>query len=109
MIVEYIRYELNQSSAEALVSAYRDAGEHLKLAPQCRGYELTVCEEAPSSVILRIIWTSTKDHLEGFCKGPNFLAFFQAIKTFIVAIAVLRHSSQSVVAGVSVACLTGVS
>ena len=95
MIVEYIRYELNQNSAEGLVLAYRDAGEHLKLAPQCQGYELTVCEEAPSSVILRILWTSTTDHLEGFRKGPHFLAFFQAIKPFVGEIAEMRHYRQT--------------
>ena len=91
MTVEYIRYDLSQHAGEDLIRAYQQAGESLKASPECLGFELTRCEEAPSSFILRILWTSTRDHLEGFRKGPNFPAFLAAVRPFIGEIAEMRH------------------
>jgi quinol monooxygenase YgiN len=91
MIVEYVRYELKESRPEALVEAYRVAAEQLRAAPECLGYELTRCEEAPMSFILRIQWVSTDAHLNGFRKGPHFPPFLAAIRPFIPEIAEMRH------------------
>ena len=91
MVVEYIRYSLTQHSADELVAAYREAAEHLRAAPECLGYELTRCEEEPSSFILRIQWTSTAEHLDRFRKGANFPPFLAAIRDFIGEIAEMRH------------------
>ncbi|MBR0654895.1 putative quinol monooxygenase [Plastoroseomonas arctica] len=91
MVVEYIRYDLGQNSAEALIAAYAVASESLRAAPECLGYQLARCEEAPSSFILRIDWRSTEEHLQGFRKGPHFPAFLAAIRPFIGEIAEMRH------------------
>lgn len=91
MIVEYIRYEMKDHTPEDLVEAYGRAGAHLQAAPQCRGYELTRCVEEPKSLILRIRWTSTEDHLQGFRKGPHFPPFLALIRPFIGEIAEMRH------------------
>jgi heme-degrading monooxygenase HmoA len=91
MITEYIRYELTSHTGEELIAAYAAAGEHLKAAPECLGFELNRCEEAESIFILRIFWRSTADHLQGFRKGPNFPPFLELIRPFIGEMAEMRH------------------
>lgn len=91
MIVEYIRYQLKQHTPEELVTAYRKAQESLKAAPECHGVELSHCVEDPSSLTLRILWTSTEDHLRGFRKGAHFPPFLAAIRPFVSEIAEMQH------------------
>lgn len=91
MITEYIRYTLTQHSGDDLVAAYREAGEHLRAAPECMGFDLARCEEDANSYILRIRWTSATDHLQQFRRGPHFPPFFAAIKAFVNEIAEMRH------------------
>jgi quinol monooxygenase YgiN len=98
MITEYIRYELKTSAPEALIAAYTAAGEYLKAAPECLGYDLAHCEEDEASFILRIRWTSTRDHIEVFRKGPNFPPFLALIRPFIGEIAEMRHYAETGVA-----------
>ena len=98
MTVEYIRYELVAHAPDELVSAYTDAAECLRAAPECLAFELTRCEEAPRSFILRIEWRSTAAHWEGFRKGPQFPPFLAAIKPFIGEIAEMRHYTPTTVA-----------
>ena len=98
MTVEYIRYDLAAHEPEALVDAYVIAAAALRAAPECLALELTRCEEAPRSFILRIEWRSTAAHLEGFRKGPHFPPFLAAIKPFIGEIAEMRHYAPTPVA-----------
>lgn len=98
MIVEYIRYHLTNHKPEDLVAAYRAASEHLKAAAQCHGFELTQCEEEATSMTLRILWSSTRDHLEGFRKGPHFPPFLAAIRPFVGEIQEMRHYTLTDVA-----------
>ena len=91
MTDEYIRYDLAAHRPEELVAAYLNAADALRAAPECLAFELTQCEEAPSSFILRIEWQSTAAHLAGFRKGPHFPVFLAAIKPFIGEIAEMRH------------------
>lgn len=95
MIVEYIRYDLKAHTAEQLIDSYRRAGEHLTAAPECVGFELTRCEEAPSSLILRILWRSTRDHVEGFRRGPHFAPFLREIRPYFEEIAEMRHYAET--------------
>jgi len=71
MIVEYIRYEIDNPKKETFVEAYSKASEYLDQSEFCLGYELTQCEEEPRNFILRIEWTSTNDHLNGFRKSSK--------------------------------------
>ncbi|MDX2205399.1 MAG: antibiotic biosynthesis monooxygenase [Hyphomicrobiaceae bacterium] len=98
MIVEYIRYRLKQSTGEALVAAYAAAGEHLKASPDCQGFELTACEEEQGVYILRILWTSTQAHKEGFRRGPHFPPFFALIRPFLGEIEEMRHYAMTGIA-----------
>lgn len=91
MIVEYIRYVLTRHTPEELERAYAQAATHLQAAPQCHGYELTQCEEEPASFVLRIVWTSTEEHLKGFRGGPHFPPFLALIRPFVPEIAEMRH------------------
>jgi quinol monooxygenase YgiN len=98
MTVEYIRYELAAHAPEEFIEAYTIAADALRAAPECLAFELTRCEEAPRSFILRIEWQSTEAHLQGFRKGPNFPSFLAAIKPFIAEIAEMRHYASTPVA-----------
>lgn len=95
MITEYIRYQLTTHTPEALTQAYVQAGEHLKAAPECLGFDLTQCDEEPSAFILRILWTSAEAHMQGFRGGPNFPPFLALIRPFIGEIAEMRHYSKT--------------
>ena len=94
MTVEYIRYQMKEHTPDELIEAYSAATEHLRAAPQCLGYDLTRCVEEPLSLILRIHWTSTADHLEGFRRGPHFPPFLALIRPFIGEITEMRHYEQ---------------
>jgi quinol monooxygenase YgiN len=95
---EYIRYDLVAHEPEELIAAYTTAADSLRAAPECLAFELTQCEEAPRSFILRIEWQSTAAHLQGFRKGANFPPFLAAIKPFIAEIAEMRHYGKTPVA-----------
>ena len=95
MTIEYIRYDLVAHQPEDLVRAYVIAAAALRAAPECMGFELAQCEEAPRSFVLRIEWQSTAAHLQGFRKGPHFPPFFAAIKPFVGEIAEMRHYSPT--------------
>ncbi|MDC0675616.1 putative quinol monooxygenase [Nannocystis radixulma] len=90
MIVEYIRYRV-PTDPEAFEAAYHRASESLRASPVCLAYELSRCEEAPEHYILRIEWTSTADHLQGFRRSPEFGPFFQAIRPWVAQIEEMRH------------------
>lgn len=92
MVVEYIRYSIADAGRQtALIDSYRQAAKSLDAAPECLAYELTLCEEDPSSLVLRIEWESTSAHLNGFRKGPHFRGFFAAIGDYVKEIAEMRH------------------
>jgi len=91
MTTEYIRYTLTSTPRDQFIAGYQKAAAHLQAAPECLGYDLTACEEEPSSFILRIRWKSTQAHLEGFRKGPHFAPFFAAVKPFFSEITEMRH------------------
>ncbi|MFE1832441.1 putative quinol monooxygenase [Streptomyces yangpuensis] len=89
--VEYIRYRIALDDQQAFEDAYARAAESLAASPECIDYELARCEEEKERYILRIRWTSVKDHLEGFRKGEHFPAFFGAIRPYVTAIEEMQH------------------
>jgi hemoglobin len=92
MTVEYIRYSVrDRARGEQLLRAYENASQSLDVAPECLAYELSVCEEDATAYILRIEWESTRAHLEGFRKGPQFRDFFSAVGDFANEIQEMRH------------------
>jgi hemoglobin len=91
VITEYIRYRIPDTQAKAFEEAYRRAAVSLQTSPYCHTYDLARCEEEPESYILRITWTSTKDHLEGFRNSPQFREFFAEIEDYLSGIEEMRH------------------
>ncbi|MCG5219460.1 antibiotic biosynthesis monooxygenase family protein [Streptosporangium sp. KLBMP 9127] len=89
MIVEYIRYEVAENAE--FEAAYRRAVVPLEKSPQCLDYELSRCVDESDHYILRIIWTSAKDHLEGFRHSEHFMEFFAEIKPYVSNIQEMRH------------------
>ncbi|MEV7418906.1 antibiotic biosynthesis monooxygenase family protein [Streptomyces sp. NPDC089919] len=97
--VEYIRYRIALEDQNAFEDAYRTAAQSLAAAPECVDYELARCEEEPERYILRIRWTSVRDHLEGFRRGEHFPGFFGAIRPYVTAIEEMQHYQVTDVVG----------
>ncbi|MFJ6938158.1 putative quinol monooxygenase [Streptomyces sp. NPDC101132] len=97
--VEYIRYRIALDEQQSFEDAYRKAAESLAAAPECVDYELAHCEEERERYILRIRWTSTEAHLQGFRRGEHFPAFFSAIRPYVTAIEEMQHYQVTEVVG----------
>ena len=97
MIVEYIRYEI--ADPEPFLRAYDSARAALDDSPHCLAFELSRCTEEPTSFILRIEWTSTEGHLDGFRKSPEFAGFLAAVRPFIPNIREMRHYAPTPIVG----------
>jgi quinol monooxygenase YgiN len=91
MTIEYIRYKVSGEQREPFIQSYKNASEQLDASAFCNAYELTECEEEPGQFMLRIEWTSTDEHLNGFRKSKDFPAFFANVKSFYSNIQEMRH------------------
>ncbi len=91
MIVEYIRYRLDEARRDAFVDAYRAAVVALDDSPDCLGYELAQCVEEPAQFVLRIHWTSVEAHLNGFRASEHFRRFFPPIRPYLRDIEEMQH------------------
>jgi len=91
MIVEYIRYKITQGAQSEFLRAYKEAAVILAESKYCLGYELSHCDEDRDNFILRIEWTSTGDHLNGFRKSAEFASFFRLVKPFLNDILEMNH------------------
>ena len=99
MIVEYIRYRIGAGQRTEFEQAYARAARVLSEARQCEAYELTRSVDEPDCYVLRISWTSARDHLEGFRQGELFPAFLAEIKPYIAGIEEMRDYEQTAVRG----------
>ena len=99
MIVEYIRYRIEQADAADFEAAYQRAAVPLAAAPQCVDFELSRCVDEPEWYVLRITWTSAEDHMRGFRGGEHFGAFFAEIKPYLQSVEEMRHYRRTAVHG----------
>ncbi|MET9384963.1 antibiotic biosynthesis monooxygenase [Streptomyces sp. NPDC002928] len=97
--VEYIRYRIPEDRSAEFLAAYTRAAPCLAASPHCVDYELSRCEEDFEHYILRITWTSTEDHLEGFRTSDLFPAFFAEIGPYVENIDEMRHYRPTAVHG----------
>ncbi|WP_372348892.1 group II truncated hemoglobin [Streptomyces sp. KL116D] len=97
--VEYIRYRIPQDRSAEFLAAYTRAARFLAASPHCVSYELDRCEEDFEHFILRILWTSTEDHLEGFRKSDLFPGFLAEIRPYVGDIDEMRHYKPTTVRG----------
>ncbi|MGL4465126.1 MAG: putative quinol monooxygenase [Planctomycetia bacterium] len=91
MVNEYVRYRIPPDSQAAFVSDYERAGEFLRASPVCLGYDMSRCEEDGECYILRIMWTSTADHLNVFRKSEQFRGFLPLVRPYIGHKEEMRH------------------
>lgn len=91
MTIEYIRYKVTEEQRQEFVDAYKDASNELNASVFCNAYELSECEEEAGQFILRIEWTSTEEHLNGFRKSEVFQTFFTKVKPYFSNIQEMRH------------------
>lgn len=91
MIVEYLRYTIDDARQKKFISDYAQAAPALQSSPYCEGYEFCQCVEDPSQFIIRIQWTSADDHLKRFRGSDEFKAFFPHIKPYLDDIDEMRH------------------
>jgi quinol monooxygenase YgiN len=91
MVVEYIRYNIDDGRAEAFEQAYRNAAEALTASEHCERYEVSRCSEDPTQHVVRIEWDSEEGHLSGFRQSPEFPRFFQSVGPFVHDIEEMRH------------------
>ena len=91
MIVEYIRYGIDNGRAEEFEQAYRRAAEALEKSEHCQRYEVSRCSEDPTQHVVRIEWDSEAGHLSGFRQSPEFRSFFKAVGPFVNEIEEMRH------------------
>lgn len=95
MIVEYVRYKLDDSDPSEFEEAYLRAAKSLAESPHCLGHELSRSTKDPKRYVLRILWDSPEGHLDGFRKSPEFSGFFAEIKQFIGEIEEMEHYSRT--------------
>jgi quinol monooxygenase YgiN len=91
MIVEYIRYSIDDARADAFAQGYERAAEALEASEHCERYEISRCSEDSSQHIVRIEWDSEEGHLSGFRQSPEFRSFFDAVRPFVKDIEEMRH------------------
>ena len=91
MIVEYVRYTIENERQREFENAYERAEKPLKASPHCMQYELSHCVEEPKNYILRIEWDSENGHLKGFRTSPEFQSFFEAVRPFFNDIEEMHH------------------
>lgn len=97
MTTEYIRYNLPTGLNTQFEADYLKAAEYLKASTVCLGCDLTHCEEEPQRYILRILWTSTTDHLQIFRNSEEFKSFFGLIQPYIPHIEEMQHYQTTAV------------
>jgi quinol monooxygenase YgiN len=99
MVVEYIRYSIDDARAEDFEDAYRRAAGALEASEHCERYEVSRCSEDPSQHVVRIEWDSEQGHLSGFRRSPEFRGFLDAVGPFVNDIEEMRHYEVTLSSG----------
>lgn len=97
MSIEYIRYKISPDAHDEFLAAYAEASKSLDQSEYCLGYELSQCEEESERYILRIEWTSTQDHLQGFRKSSPFRSFLAHVRPYVGNIEEMQHYAATTV------------
>lgn len=91
MIVEYLRYTIPPDQLTAFVNDYKAACGALMQSPYALGFEMCHCLDDRTQFILKIRWTSTEDHMQGFRKSAEFRSFLSHIRQYVPMINEMRH------------------
>jgi quinol monooxygenase YgiN len=99
MVVEYIRYTIDEGRAAAFEEGYRQAAASLDASDHCLSYEVSRCGEDPTQHVVRIEWDSEEGHMGGFRSSPEFRTFLAAIGPFVHDIEEMRHYQVTLAGG----------
>lgn len=99
MIVEYIRYKIDEGRSTVFEKAYEQASKSLTASNHCLAYELSRCTEDSKQYILRIEWDSADGHMKGFRSSAEFKTFFAAIQPYVKDIEEMHHYQLTAVKG----------
>jgi hemoglobin len=99
VIVEYVRYRVDEESWPAFEAAWARAAAVLARAVQCVDHELSRSVDEPACAVVRITWTSAEDHLQGFRGGPLFPEFLAEVRPWVDDIEEMRHYARTPVHG----------
>ena len=91
MVVEYIRYKVPSTDAQAFEKDYATAGDILGMSEHCLSYELSRCVDEPGSYVVRIEWDSVDGHMQGFRHSDVFQRFFAVVRPYVNQIEEMRH------------------
>jgi quinol monooxygenase YgiN len=91
MVVEYIRYSIDEGRAKAFEDAYLRAAEALRASEHCERYEMSRCTEDSTQYVVRIEWDSVEGHLSGFRQSAEFREFLESVGPFVHDIEEMRH------------------
>lgn len=91
MIVEYLRYTIDDSRQSDFIRDYNDGAVHLTQSEYCEAFEFCQCVEDPSKFIIRIQWSSADDHMKRFRGSQEFKSFFTHIRHYLDDIDEMRH------------------
>lgn len=91
MTIEYVRYRIPADKHSAFVKDYREAAKQITASEHCLAYDLSQCEEEADRFVLRIQWTSTKAHLEGFRQSEEFQKFLPLVRPYIEFLEEMQH------------------
>lgn len=91
MINEYIRYTVPEGRADDFIADYGRAVEWLDRSEHCEGWHLAQCVEDRETFIMRIDWTSSDAHRNGFRQSAEFQEFLPHVRPWIDHLAEMRH------------------
>lgn len=94
MVMEIIRYTIDDGQERAFEEAYEQASNYLEESPHCQSYQTTRCVEEPNRYIVRIEWDSMDGHLKGFRQSPEFRRFFALVRPYFNSIDEMQHYQQ---------------
>ncbi|CAN5798142.1 MAG: putative quinol monooxygenase [Ilumatobacteraceae bacterium] len=91
MVIEYIRYIVDEDWPVESENAYRRASAVLDADPHCLAYEVAQGMDERGRFIVRIEWDSQEGHEQGFRNSARFAEFFGAVEPFFAQIEEMRH------------------
>lgn len=94
MVIEIIRYTIDNGQESAFEEAYGQASKYLEESLHCLSYQATRCVEEPNRYIVRIEWDSMDGHLKGFRQSPEFRQFFALVRPYFNSIDEMQHYQE---------------
>jgi len=90
MVIEYVQFRIPVSRRAGFMLAYQRVCKLLAGSPYCLGYELSQCQNESMWFVLRVEWTSTRDHWRFKC-SVGFRELLRTIRPYLDLIEEVNH------------------